>query len=487
MNWAWLIAEGLIEGKLEYYEGTPSATDVNHAIETAYLATTDDEQRKKLVDMAWASGKSMGGRKEYWYTARPKEAQDFAAAYSGIRVGDGAAPGGEVGNGSKLILPGEPQLWYNTTTDEWYVTYTTPSLTLPDGTEYDGTTVSWLVESDEDLSAVVGPGVTAKAHFTGSSADFTALGVVNLGGVDEMREFESIEGDPFDTWVEDMTILAQTRPWILDDDYVALAVQAAMERADGAVSLDELKTTKWWKEHTVAQRSWMETIHGDPTTAEQMLQDNRNNLRTQLREAGINNPSDALIQFLADKTTTGTWSLSQLQGQISALSDPYSVDKLNDEVIDWMATNNEAALDTTQGKEGVVRDLLQEWLGPVYGAWSEEDIAKKAGELRNDPDGELNFIESLKDQRLAVYGNYSDRNTSYAAAARPWKTFLAGQWGFVPEDTDDVFQQIVQANDPSAAGQLARRTGFERGYEKIVNETAEGINTGSHSNVIGAT
>ena len=482
MNWEWLFSEGLIEGDLPYYQGSPSDIDVNHAIETAYLAA-NDEQRKKLVDMAWASGKAMGGDKEYWYTARPKEAQDFAAGYSGVRVGTGVAPGGEVGNGSKLILPGEPQLWYNSTTDEWYVTYTTPSF---DG--YDGTTVSWLLETPEDISAVTGPGVTPVAHFTGSSADFTAKGVVNLGGVDEMREFDSLEGNPFDTWVEDMTILAETRPWILEDDYVALVIQAAMERADGALNLDEIKTTKWWKEHTVAQRTWMETVHGDPATAESLLENNRINARTQLAQAGINNASDALINFVADKTTMGNWSLATLTSQIAALSDPDSVDNLNSEMVQWLAEQETSfELDTTQGKESEVRQLLQEWLGPVYGDWSEEDIAKKAGEFRNDPDAETNFTEYLKDQRMAVYGNYSDRNVSYAAAARPWRTYLTGQWGFAPDETDDVFQQIVQANDPSFAGELARRTGFNRGYESVVNAAADGIATGSRSNVIGAT
>jgi hypothetical protein len=131
--------------------------------------------------------------------------------------------------------------------------------------------------------------------------------------------------------------------------------------------------------------------------------------------------------------------------------------------------------------------VLQEWLGPIYGDWSEVDIAKKAGELRNDPDAEINFIEYLKDQRMAVYSAYGDREVSYRAAARPWETYLSSVWGIVPDHTDDVFQKVVQMNDPTEAGKLARQTGYDRGYDKVVHDMMSGISVGARANVIGAT
>lgn len=389
-------------------------------------------------------------------------------------------------SGSELLLPGSAQLWYNSDTDTWYVVYEVPGVRLPDGTHSEGVHTAWEIESDADLTAVLGPGNEPVAAFVGGNDEFTQRGLIDLGGVDELRNFDGLEGDPFDTWVEDLTVLAQTRPWLLDDDYVALAVQAAMERADGAVSLDEIKTTKWWRENSVAERAWMETVHSDPATADQMLEDNRNNIRYRLAQAGIANASDALINYVADQTTMGHWSNSKLESQIAVLADPHSVEAMDSGLMEFLA-NEDYELDHTQAGEDTVRNLLQEWLGPVYGNWSEEDIAKKAGEIRNDPDAEQAFTEYLKDQRMAVYGNYSDREVSYAAAARPWSTFLTGQWGMVPDETDDVFQEIVQMNDPTAAGQLARRTGFDRGYEKSVNDVIGGVSNGSRSNVIGAT
>jgi len=498
VDYQWLIDEGLIQSVEGYYETQATEAEIKHAIETAYLAA-DDEQRKQLVDQAWASG-DLQGDMEYWYADRSTEVGDLAGAYSqgsgdASGVSDGtvdygvAPPGGSSGPGTDLLLPGTPELWFNTTTDEWYVVYTTPSFVLPDGTVYDGTSVSWLVESDEDLNALTGPGNKALPHFSGSQYDFTAKGVVNKGGSDELRDFGGIEGDPFDTWVEDMSILAQTRPWILDDDYVAYAIQAAMERADGVVSMDEIKLTQWWINNPGPKRIWMETVHGDPATAAMLIDNNRINIRTQLAEAGINNASEELINYMADKTTMGDWSLAMVYSQIAALADPFAVDKVAPELARFLGTTPQQTmpLDTTQGKEGTVRDLLQKWLGPVYGNWSAAEVTAKAGELRNDPDAEANFIEYLKDQRMAIYPNYGNREVSYAAAARPWSTYLTGQWGFVPDETDDVFQQIVQANDPSFAGETARRTGFDRGYEKSVNTLVNEIGVGSSSSVIGAT
>ncbi len=386
---------------------------------------------------------------------------------------------------SQLILPGSPLLWFNEDTDEWWVVYEVPQTTMPDGSTSTQVFTAWLIPDKADLTAIVGPGKTAKADFSGTTEDFTNKGLVDLGEIDELRDFDNLEGDPFDTWVEDMAVLAQTRPWILDPDWVALAVQAAMERANGRVSLDEIKTTKWWKENSGPERAWMELVNGDPKTAEMMLENNRINTRARLEAAGVNNATDELVYFMADQLTKGVWSAQNLTSQVIAVSDPYASDKINDELFDFMATSGFTP-NATQDQESTVRDLLQEWLGPMYGNWSETDIAAKAGELRNDPDGEAGFVEYLKDQRMAMYPGYADRNVSYAAAARPWSTFLANQWGFVPEETDDVFQKVMQVNDPTEAGKLARRTGFDRGYEKVVNSALTGISTGSRSNVIGA-
>lgn len=388
------------------------------------------------------------------------------------------------GTGSDLLLPGNAQLWRNEDTGEDWVVYVVPAVTLADGTTSGPFYTSWLIETDADLEAVVGPGVTPVYHFSGSEADFTKKGVIDLGGVDELNVTD-LEGDPFDTWVEDMTVLAAVQPWILDDDYVALVVQAAMERTDGRLSLEEIQGTNWWKDNTVGQRAWMETWFSDEKTAQQMLDDNRASMRVRLAEAGIDNASPALINWMADRTTMGAWSATHLDSQIAALSDPYSVDVIDDALFEFMA-NEGYTPDTTREFEDTVRSDLQEWLGPVYGNWTEEEIAKRAGELRNNPDGQVEFIESLKDQRMSMYPEHGDRNLSYEAIARPWRTYSQGVWGAPVEDTDEVFQQVLRANDPREAGKILRKAGLDRGYDKTISDVVSGMQTGMKSNVRGA-
>ena len=89
---------------------------------------------------------------------------------------------------------------------------------------------------------------------------------------------------------------------------------------------------------------------------------------------------------------------------------------------------------------------------------------------------------------MAVLPNHTDREVSYAAAARPWETYLQGQWGTpnIDHKTDTTFQEIVAMNDVNAAGKLARKVGFERGYDKVVTATADGIRSSMNQGVAGA-
>jgi hypothetical protein len=385
--------------------------------------------------------------------------------------------------GSDLLLPGSPQLWYNKETDEYWVVYTKPPVTLADGTSSSELYTSWRVESDDDLKAVIGPDATPSPAFVGDTAAFTEKGVIDLGGVDELV-IQNLEGDPFDKWVEDMVKLATVKPWILDDDFQQIAVEAAMERPDGQVTIEEIQQTNWWKTHDASERVWMETYYSDPLTAERMLADNRDNLRRRLEQAGISNATDDVVSFMADKTTMGAWSNDHLETQIRALADPYSSDTIDDSLFNHMAGSGWDP-DQTRAEEDTVRSLLHKWLGPVWGQWSDQDIAEKAGKLRNDPDAELELIESLKDQRMAMYPTYKDREMSYESIAQPWRSYTQGVWGVPVDDTDDAFQKVLTLNDMSEAGKVLRRTGLERGYERVMSDLLRGVTTGSTANTRG--
>ena len=391
---------------------------------------------------------------------------------------------GEPGGGTDLIISGNSQLWFNSDTGEHWVVYLVPAVSLADGTTSGDIYYGWRIETDEELDALVGPGNSAVPAFSGTNGDFGSKGLVDLGMVGELLKFD-LEDDPFDTWVEDFGIIAADQPWLLDADYQKLAVQAVMERADGRMSVPELHSTQWWINHNPAERSWMETYHSDPAAAQQMLDDNREDMRVKLSKAGIDNASDSLIRFMADKVTMGGWSANHLAGQIAALADPASVDVIDDELFTFLA-NDGTDLDGTRRLEDRVRTLLQTWLGPTFGDWSGSAIAEQAGILRNNPDGELEFVEFLKDQRMAMFPNYDNRNLSYQAIMQPWKNVTQSTWGVPVEETDETFMKIVQMNDPEAANKLMRGTGFDRGYDKVVNEVSSGIRSGMRNNIRGA-
>jgi hypothetical protein len=481
MNWEWLIQQGLIKAEPNYYPAKASPEEINHAIEVAYKAA-NDEQRKTLVDMIWSEGKATG-EKTYWYQNRSGEVQDLAAAYSGVRVSSGTT-GTEIGEGSKLRLPGNFKLWLNSETGKYHVVSEVPAVTTAAG-KSEPLYISWVCETDADLEAVVGAGEKVIPAFTGTTADFTSRGVIDFGGVDEIRPFGNIEGDPFDTWVEDYARFATTKPWILDPDFIQMAVEASMERADGQVTIEEIQSTKWWKEHTVSERQWMETYYGDPATAEQLLEDNREDMKARLAKAGIDNVTDEVAAYMADQTTMGRWSSYKLQAQITALADPWSSDTIDEGLFQFMAGQGWVA-DTTRKEEDTVRSELSKWLGPVWGNWSDVEIAAKAGELRNNSDGLIEFVESLKDQRMAMYPNHTDRNLSYEAIAQPWRSYAQSVWGTPIEDTDNTFQSILQVNNPVEAGKMLRREGLNRGVARVFDDMMTGVETGQRTNVRGA-
>jgi len=176
-----------------------------------------------------------------------------------------------------------------------------------------------------------------------------------------------------------------------------------------------------------------------------MLDDNRASMKYQLSQAGIDNASPDLVNWMADRTTMGIWSTTRLQSQVAALADPYSVDTIDDELFEYMA-NESINVDHTRDKEDTVRGHLEEWLGPVYG----------------------------------------DRNLSYQSIAAPWRTYSQGIWGAPIEDTDEVFQQVLRLNDPREAGKVLRKAGIDRGYDKTISDVVQGMQQGMKSNVRGA-
>ncbi len=354
---------------------------------------------------------------------------------------------------SKLSVPApdDAQVWR--IGNKTYLIYVVPGSRPP-------IYVAWEGMSEENIQSWFGPDQPIVYDRQMSGNDAKGLGVLFAGSDVELANFDE---NPFVTWAQTMATQAKTQPWILDDDYQAMLLEATLENRD--LSDAEVQSTEWWQTHSEAQRSWMKVFHGDPATAEQMINDNRIMARQMLLDAGMENPSEELIFYMADQATMGNWSEIYFNSQVAAISDPASGIVMDE----GLANIWNEGMGVTQGEEDTVRALLLEWLGPVFGAWDEDQIALYAGKLRNDPDAEMNLIQQLQDERMALFPEYEDRNVSYQAMAAPWRQFMQNQWGEKADETDPLFQTMIKNNDATLNGQLLIKEGLNRGVGKVVN------------------
>ncbi len=347
--------------------------------------------------------------------------------------------------------PDDAQVWK--VGDKTYLIYVVPGSQPPIYGAWEGL-------SQENIQSWFGPDQTIVYDREMSEQNAASLGMIVAGTDVELANFDE---NPFVTWAQTMETQAKTQPWILDDDYQALLMEATLENRD--LTDAEVQTTEWWQTHSEAERSWMKVFHGDPATAEQMIEDNRIMARQMLLDAGVENPSEALIEYMADQATMGNWSEIYFNSQVAAIADPASGIVLNDGLANLV---NEGT-GTTQGEEDTVRGLLLEWLGPVFGAWDDDQIVKWAGQLRNDPDAEMSLVQQLQDQRMALFPGQEDRNVSYQAMAAPWRQFWQNQWGQKADETDALFTTMLKNNDATLNGQLLIKEGLDRGIGKVVN------------------
>lgn len=350
-----------------------------------------------------------------------------------------------------MNVPGRPEVWR--IGDSWRIVYMVP------GSEDDPVYLIYRATSYEDVKSWFGPGKTPTPDRLLTTAQYRKMGGIEAGNTDEIPPGAD---NPFNAWAGTLRIEAQTQPWILDDDYQALMAQALIESRE--LTEAEIATTKWWKTHNAAQRNWMVVYHGDKKTADQMITDARTRIRDLLRSAGAGvSVTPEIINYIADRQTKGDWTATYTNDQIKALVDPYAKIKLDA----GLAALNRTSVSRTQAGEAEVRDLLSTWLGPQFGQRSATEIAKIAGEIRNDPDRRDIFVEQLKDQRMALLPEYTDRELSYAAIANNWRQWWIGQWGEVPDETDSLFIKVLRNNDTDESAKLLRREGLARGISKV--------------------
>ena len=354
-------------------------------------------------------------------------------------------------SGPRMSLAGSPKLWK--VGNKSYIIYET---TGSDGSRI---RLAWLAP-DEDVQSFFGPG---QAVIYDQTMSAMPNDVLIWGTTDELA---NMTDDPITTWRNVLAVESKTQPWLLDSDYQALSLMAVLEGRP--LSDSEIKQTSWWQTHNSNERNWMFTFHGDPMTADQAIDDGRIATVQMLNNMGMDNPPANVINFMADAYTKGTWSQAYLQSQMKALSDPYSGIAIDGAL---KAIVGSTSLDTTRSGEQQVQDLVTRWIGPNFGKWSQSTIAYWAGELRNDPDAELALVETLKNQKAALFPGYH-RDATYETIAGPWSNMASNMWGETFDETSRFFHQIVNLNDSVEAGKILTREGLNQGNQKVTSDVA---------------
>jgi hypothetical protein len=470
MNWQWLIDEGLITSESGYYDtGTPNSDEYQNMVEVAYLEA-NDAQRKRLVDELWATGE-FEGNKEHWYTKRESEIKDLGNAgrhlatnYTAPTGDSGSAPSGGLaaptgedvsytGNEdiSHIGLPGKPEIWQNSETGMHYIVYMVPGMDpeLP---------MMWEVPKPEDLESFFGDeGIVIDR--TGNNQDFVNAGALDFGTVDEVV----LRGEnPYAGWESQFERERKVLPFLDDPEVAAIMASAWMEGR--APTEAELAGAKWFYEKTGGEQQWYTLLATQPETAKQLQASNRLAVTRQLEQAGVYEPSDTMINYVADKWTTGLWTDEMVNNQVSLLADPLKAGERDQGMMDSLEGKT---WDTTIDNERFVGEEVRRWLGPTYGQWSDEQITDWAARIRNDPDGKDQLTNELSRQRQSVLPQYANPDLTYEDIATPWRNLAFNTWGQNIDESSDTFNQILAANDAGVSSQLLREEGLTQGVKQV--------------------
>lgn len=359
---------------------------------------------------------------------------------------------------------------------KYYLVYEVPVDADGDGQFDEVVPIAYETDPDELIGrglANNAAGVESLVKDTLTDAEWRAMGIIKVGYVDEI---DNVEENPFERFVERMLEYAQyAGSWVLDPEIMALTAAAWLENR--SLSAEELAGTQWAQTHSEAEQNWLMLLAQDPVAANQQLVDNRNMVRAMFETMGVASAPDSLIRLVADKITHGLWTRNYAQLQVALLADPYKQGELDPELTTWRETAGAGlTFDTTQEKMDTVRDLVNKWLGPLFGGQKDEGwIAQWAGRLRNDPDAMIELTDLLRGQRLALFPEYQNPNLTYEDIAGPWRNLVLSEWGQLPEETDAFFVNLVRKNDVDEASELLRGVGLAKGIGKVVENFASNI------------
>jgi len=278
---------------------------------------------------------------------------------------------------------------------------------------------------------------------------------------------------PFAAFVEDIEVQSGIAPWIKDTEMVSLIAEAALEGRQ--VTDAEWASTTWYKTHSEPEINWLRTYNQDPSLANQLIRDSQTQVGNALQAAGVSNAPESLVGWLSNKFISGQWTETYTTEQISLFSDPYAQGKRDEQLENYLSSTALTGVDRTSAREREVRELYNTWLGPTLGKLSDTEVATIAGNLRDNPDYEDALVQSLKQSRLAAFGNYTNPELTYQDIARPWRNLTTSVWGQSADETQAWWQDMVKTNDFTAAQTTLREKGLEQNVTQVTGDASKAL------------
>jgi len=356
-----------------------------------------------------------------------------------------------------------------------------------------------VLDNDVYEAGILTQGASPQVNVSlGSLDDLNQYGIV-VGGTDELTD--NVE-HPFIRFVDNFESGKRVNPWLNDTEinplsgvsYQQEAIEFLAEQALEQWSPEETQLkyegTDWYRKSTTTQKQWLTTLLTQPEQATQDILDKQLSVRIAMEANGIASPPDALVSWFADKAVSGTWTQLYTDNQIALLADPYKPGARDTGMVNFIEGVGVGTLDRLSVGEKTVTDLYRRYLGPSLGNASADEIAEKAGLLRNDPDAEEQLKSYLEQQRLAMFGKYTNPTLTYNDIVQPYKNLVNQVWGQEVDETQDWFIKMVQDNDIEQAYTTLREKGIAQGIGRVqdqaLNDLQSSIGQGQVAPQLGA-
>ena len=396
-----------------------------------------------------------------------------------------------VGEDGEVVIKNEDGSVYSPTAKR--------DMPIPTGAEY------WNVDGEYYIVYYI-PGTNTPIYYDSSLEDLKNIfGPVEFPGIEQTIKSPTAEewnsairfGDsleladpnvynpevsPWSSFIDTIATESKIRPWLQDAEMIERLAEATLEGR--TVTDAEWQSTNWWRTHTQAERDWLLLAQSNATDftsvltadAERKIQDDKAAIKNLMEQSGISNPSDELVSWVGQKLTTGLWSDSYVAEQVKILSDP-TLETNMDVELDNFITSGAIDYDTTRAGESQVKRLSKEIMGPVFGGnLAESQISKWAGMIRNDPDAEIEIRDKMMSMVKGLFGENTAEGLTYEEIAAPWRGFTSNVWGGTLDETSNLFQNVIKANDITKANQLLYTAGLQDGgSEKIKTEVKNNI------------